>query len=157
MIKYLNIEIFVTFSQFKCKSIAMNEFIYIRQWILTIILVNLLVIGSKNPVLAEVSCNDPQTQAQMNSCASLSATNSDKKLNHIYQQIQSRLNNFQQKKSLTETQRIWIKFRDAQCAFEKSFYSGGSIASTIYYSCLSELTEQRNKQLQNTLNDLQQH
>jgi uncharacterized protein YecT (DUF1311 family) len=135
----------------------MNKFIDIRQWMLMIILVNLLELGSKNPVLAQISCNDAQSQAQMNACASLSATNSDKKLNLIYQQIKSRLNNFQQKKSLVETQRIWIKFRDSQCAFEKSFYSGGSIAPTIYYSCLSELTEQRNKQLQNILNELQQH
>jgi uncharacterized protein YecT (DUF1311 family) len=135
----------------------MNKFIDIRQWMLMMILLNLLELGSKNPVLAQISCNDAQTQSQMNVCASTSAANADKKLNLIYQQIQSRLNNFQQKKSLTETQRIWIKFRDAQCAFEKSFYSGGSIAPTIYYSCLSELTEQRNNQLQNMLNDLQQH
>ena len=78
----------------------MKEFTYIKQWMLTMILVKLLVISPKNSVLAEVGCNDAQTQTQMNACASLSATNSDKKLNQIYQKIQSRLNNFQQKKSL---------------------------------------------------------
>jgi uncharacterized protein YecT (DUF1311 family) len=107
------------------------------------------------PGFAEPGCNNPQTQAQMNYCASQSAQVSDKKLNQVYRKLQSSLNNTQQKRRLTNAQIAWLKFRDTHCAFEKGSYSGGSIAPTIYYSCLSDVSEQRIKQLQSDLDEFQ--
>jgi uncharacterized protein YecT (DUF1311 family) len=133
----------------------MTRFIYIQLWVLTVTLGGVLGIGLSTPVFAQTDCNNPQTQAQMNYCASLSAKDSDKKLNQVYRQLQSSLSDAQQKKRLTEAQRAWLKFREAQCAFEQGVYSGGSIAPTIYYSCLTEVTKQRTKQLQSDQDEFQ--
>jgi uncharacterized protein YecT (DUF1311 family) len=134
----------------------MTQFTYIQRWVLTVALGGAFGAGLLSiPVFAQTSCNNPQTQAQMNYCASLAAKDSDKKLNQVYRQLKFSLSDTKQKQRLIEAQRAWLKFRDAQCAYEQGFYSGGSIAPTIYYSCLAEVTEQRTKQLQSDLDEFQ--
>jgi len=46
---------------------------------------------------------------------------------------------------------MWVRFRDTNCTFERSSYQGGSIAPSIYYSCIEQMTKQRTEQLENYL------
>ncbi|WP_259236807.1 lysozyme inhibitor LprI family protein [Aeromonas sp. BIGb0445] len=48
---------------------------------------------------------------------------------------------------LKSAQRAWLTFRDAQCRYEAGVYDGGSIAPLVHSSCLTNLTEQRTKDL----------
>lgn len=47
------------------------------------------------------------------------------------------------KKLLLEAQRAWIKYKEAHCKSASNQYEGGSMQPLIYYSCLTELTEER--------------
>jgi uncharacterized protein YecT (DUF1311 family) len=105
-----------------------------------------------NPIIyiANVNCNNAQTQLEINKCAQLSYQNADKTLNQVYQKLLPKLSSPRRQKLIT-AQQAWIKFRDTNCEFERSGYEGGTIAPTIYLSCLEKLTKQRTQQLQSYL------
>jgi len=109
--------------------------------------------GSTNLQLAQrPNCNNPQTQSQMNICASIAYQNADRKLNQVYQQLLPKLS-AARKQKLIAAQQAWIKFRDSSCEFERSAYEGGSLAPMIYGFCLANVTEQRTKDLRRYLED----
>jgi len=64
---------------------------------------------------------------------------SDKALNETYRQLQSRLNPADQIK-LRDAQRLWLTFRDADCA----------VTSGVVGDCAMERTDQRTEQLRST-------
>ncbi len=99
----------------------------------------------------QLDCKSPQTQAAINTCASLSAEAADKTLNQVYQQLKSTLKGSQKEKLLIDAELMWVRFRDTNCVFERSSYQGGSIAPSIYYSCLEQMTKHRTEQLENYL------
>ena len=98
------------------------------------------------------NCNNPQTQSEMNICASIAYQNADRKLNQVYRQLLPKLS-AARKQKLISAQQAWIKFRDSSCEFERSAYEGGSIAPMIYSNCLANVTEQRTKDLRRYLED----
>ena len=98
------------------------------------------------------NCNNPQTQSEMNICASIAYQNADRKLNQVYRQLLPKLS-AARKQKLISAQQAWIKFRDSSCEFERSAYEGGSMAPMIYGFCLANVTEQRTKDLQRYLED----
>ncbi|MBE9074109.1 MULTISPECIES: lysozyme inhibitor LprI family protein [unclassified Microcystis] len=98
------------------------------------------------------NCNNPQTQSQMNICASIAYQNADRKLNQVYRQLLPKLS-AARKQKLIAAQQAWIKFRDSSCEFERSAFEGGSIAPMIYGFCLANVTEQRTKDLRRYLED----
>ncbi len=109
--------------------------------------------GTTNLQLAQnPNCNNPQTQSEMNICASIAYQNADRKLNQVYRQLLPKLS-AARKQKLIAAQQAWIKFRDSSCEFERSAYEGGSIAPMIYGFCLANVTEQRTKDLRRYLED----
>jgi uncharacterized protein YecT (DUF1311 family) len=105
---------------------------------------------SEMRLVQKLNCNNPQTQAAINECTKLSDQNADKKLNQVYQQLLSTLER-SRKQKLIAAQLAWIKFRDSNCEFERSRYEGGSIAPSIYFGCLGNITKLRTQQLQEYL------
>jgi uncharacterized protein YecT (DUF1311 family) len=51
--------------------------------------------------------------------------------------------------ALLESQRAWLKFRDTQCVIEGSEFAGGSLQPMVRGNCLTRLTRERTKQLEN--------
>lgn len=98
------------------------------------------------------NCNNPQTQSEMNICASIAYQNADRKLNQVYRQLLPKLSAARKQKLIT-AQQAWIKFRDSSCEFERSAYEGGSLAPMIYGFCLAAITEQRTNDLRRYLED----
>ncbi|MFM7714168.1 MAG: lysozyme inhibitor LprI family protein, partial [Microcystis sp.] len=98
------------------------------------------------------NCNNPQTQSEMNICASIAYQNADRKLNQVYRQLLPKLS-AARKQKLISAQQAWIKFRDSSCEFERSAFEGGSIAPMIYSNCLAAVTEQRTNDLRRYLED----
>lgn len=92
-------------------------------------------------------CASPQTQADINQCAAKSAEVADDKLNEVYQQLKTTLTANEQK-LLTDAQLAWIEFRDKNCAFSSGRFEGGSIAPTVYSTCIERTTQQRTEELQ---------
>jgi uncharacterized protein YecT (DUF1311 family) len=70
----------------------------------------------------------------------------DRELNVLYNKIRQALSPTEEGQ-LQAAQRLWIQFRDANCAAERDLYSGGSAAPMAYQSCLAAVTRQRTAEL----------
>jgi len=90
-----------------------------------------------------------QTQAAMNAEARADFKKSDAKLNKTYEAILAKLPDAQSKELLKQSQRAWLVFRDAEAAFAAG--PRGTMAPTLRYATMTELTEQRIKQLKTSL------
>ncbi|MGO2243390.1 MAG: lysozyme inhibitor LprI family protein [Halomonas sp.] len=94
------------------------------------------------------TCDSATTQAELTECSAQAYQAADDKLNEAYQELVGQLNsNADALEKLRTTQRAWIGFRDAECAFESSAVEGGSAQPMIQNTCLETLTETRTNQL----------
>ena len=48
---------------------------------------------------------------------------------------------------MQEAQRLWLKFRDANCSAERNMYGSGTAASMVYAACIEADTRQRTAEL----------
>ena len=87
-----------------------------------------------------------QTQAAMNAQARAQCERADAELDKTYQAVLAKLRVTESKQKLKETQRAWITSRDAAAAHAADQAGGGSMAPTIRYETMTELTQQRIKQ-----------
>jgi uncharacterized protein YecT (DUF1311 family) len=94
-----------------------------------------------------------QTQAAMNAQARAEFEKADAELNKTYEALLAKLPDAGSKQKLKESQRAWLAFRDAEAAFAADQARGGSMAPTIRYETMTELTQQRIKQLKSHLEE----
>ena len=88
-----------------------------------------------------------QTQAEMNAQARKDFERVDAELNRIYQSLLAKLADTEAKNKLRESQRAWLAFRDAEAAFAADQVRGGSAAPVLRWTSMTQMTEQRIKQL----------
>ena len=101
----------------------------------------------------QVNCASPESTRDMNICADRDYRAADRKLNQVYQALKSKLSG-QQQQRLTNAQIAWLKFRDANCAYARGEFEGGTAAGPAGISCLAQTTEQRAKELSGYLQDI---
>src|SRR6266536_6074059 len=94
-----------------------------------------------------------QTQTAMNAQARADFAQADADLNKTYQAVLAKLPDVASKQKLREKQRAWLASRDADAARAAGQAEGGSMAPTIRYETMTELTQQRIKQLKTMLAD----
>jgi len=94
-----------------------------------------------------------QTQAAMNAQARAEFEQADAELNKCYEALLTKLPDAEGKEKPKQSQRAWLVFRDAEAAFAADEAHGGSMAPTIRYETMAELTQQRIKQLKARFND----
>jgi uncharacterized protein YecT (DUF1311 family) len=99
------------------------------------------------PLPAE--CNNPQTQTAMNECAQAEYDQADTRLNNVYQSVKASVGP-DKTNQLIAAEQAWLEFRDAYCEFVQTQYAGGSIQPTVYYGCLTQLTQDRLAALEQT-------
>jgi uncharacterized protein YecT (DUF1311 family) len=116
--------------------------IVLRSGAIAVILASLLI----SPIHA-------QTQAAMNAQSRAEFEQADAKLNKTYQAVLKKLPDAESKDKLKQSQQAWLAFRDAEAAFAADQARGGSIAPTIRYETMTELTQQRIKQLKARFTD----
>ena len=98
-----------------------------------------------------LDCQNAQTQAEMNQCASTELNRATKQINQTYYDLRAKLNSTQ-KQQLKEVQLAWIKFKNLACEFEASGVEGGSAHSMTLAACLTEKSRQRNQELETLVN-----
>ncbi|MBZ9870591.1 lysozyme inhibitor LprI family protein [Mesorhizobium sp. BR1-1-9] len=119
----------------------------------TAILTAAVVLAMPAFAFAKDKCADAKDQATMNQCADASFRKSDKKLNELYKQIETRLkDDADTKKLLVQAQQDWIKFRDAECNFQTAGAAGGSMVPMLLSMCMDGLTQSRVKDFEGYLN-----
>jgi uncharacterized protein YecT (DUF1311 family) len=92
-----------------------------------------------------------QTQAAMNAQARSEFERADADLNKTYQALLAKLRDTESKQKLKETERAWIASRDAEATRAADEVRGGSMAPTLRYETMTELTQQRIKELKTML------
>jgi len=79
-------------------------------------------------------------QLENNNCLSFEYTAANARLDELYKKL---LNALADPKTLIDSQRAWLKFRDAQCDLMVGVDKRGSGYSFARNSCLIDLTEKR--------------
>lgn len=106
--------------------------------------------ATSTATIAQASCQNPITTVELNNCASELFEIADKRLDRVYRQVISQLNQ-EEKQKLAQVQQAWIKFRDRNCDFEALRLSTGSAYTMNYLGCLEEMTKQRSDTLEEYL------
>jgi len=78
----------------------------------------------------------------MSNCAMRETQWWDNYLNFLYQELKTSLTSDQFTK-LRDAQRIWIKYRDATCAFSYEYWKEGTISGPIHAGCIQDTTANR--------------
>ncbi len=118
-----------------------------------VVIILCLIISSWASSARADDCANPTTQTDMNACASAGLKNTDADLNNDYRDIIARLKgNDETKQLLIASQRLWLQFRDAECAFSANAAKGGTIYPTIVADCRKAMTQERVKELSAYLN-----
>jgi uncharacterized protein YecT (DUF1311 family) len=99
---------------------------------------------------AQPDCANATDQATLTQCANNSLKASDAKLNQTFRALQAKVSK-PGKDKLQKAQRAWIAWRDAQCNFNASGSSDGSIHGMVLASCLDDLTKAQTKLLDSQL------
>ena len=89
----------------------------------------------------------------MNICADKEFKAADAALNRAYNQLSAKLDEGERAR-LKEVELAWLKYRDAECEFEASFYEGGSMQPLIYSTCLTHVTKTRTAEIRTQLKEL---
>lgn len=98
-----------------------------------------------------VNCQNPQTQMDINQCATNELSVETTKINATYGRIRAKATP-DQKQQLKAVQLAWIKFKDLSCPFQASGIEGGSLYSAVVSACLIEMTKRRNQELEALVN-----
>lgn len=118
---------------------------------LTVLCLTLLLPAA--PAIAQECNPSDETQMGLNICAAADYKAEDEKLNTTYGEIMKRLaDDAEGRKLLQDSQRAWIAFRDAECAFATESSRDGSIYPMLVSQCLSGVTTARTEQLGGYLN-----
>ena len=95
-------------------------------------------------------CDTLPTQGEMNACEGRNFKHEDASLNSVYQKLIAKITPDGRDK-LRDAETSWVKYRDAQCAFNSKGSEGGSIHSSVMAQCLSALTRAQTEQLRSQL------
>jgi uncharacterized protein YecT (DUF1311 family) len=112
--------------------------------------VTTFLLASHSVFAAQPDCANATDQATLTQCASNSLKASDAKLNQTFRALQAKISK-PGKDKLQKAQRAWLSWRDAQCDFDTSGSSGGSVHAMVLASCLDDLTKAQTKLLDSQL------
>ena len=100
---------------------------------------------------ADLKCANLKSQSEINQCASKRVSVLDGQIGGIYQKYLQELTSSEQAQ-LKISQRLWVQFKEKDCAFEASPVKNGSMYSYTLAACLAERTEKRMNELENMMN-----
>ena len=101
-----------------------------------------------------LDCSNPQVTLEMKMCAQEAYKAADGDLNADYKMARDYFRALDENfsgnlkgaaKTLLKAQRIWIKYRDAQCHLEGFSFRGGTMEGLMVLTCLEHMTRQRSE------------
>ena len=102
------------------------------------------------------NCSEPQTTLEMKICAQAALAAADGDLNADYKMARTYMRALDKnlparlkgaEKALLKAQRIWIKYRDAQCNLQGFSARGGTLEGLLITSCLERMTRSQSEKL----------
>jgi uncharacterized protein YecT (DUF1311 family) len=95
---------------------------------------------------ADAPCQSAGSGADTTRCFFDAYKKADEDLNRVYSKLPKVLAPEEIEK-MRVAQRLWVQFRDANCAAEKDLYAGGSAAYMVWAACMEADTRQRTVEL----------
>lgn len=94
-------------------------------------------------------CQRPATGAKGTACFGEVYKKSDEELKKLYYRVFGVVGvvGGDELVKLKEAQRLWLQFRDANCAAEAELYMGGSVRPMVGLACLEAVTRHRAEEL----------
>lgn len=117
-------------------------------------LITIILFGYSSLILA-LDCENPSTTIEMNSCAKIELDKLEVKLNAVYsrvliimdQQSKDQWNRSERsldlKSKMINSQRLWVKFRKADCGTTYDIWAEGTIRGQMYLGCMLDRTNKR--------------
>jgi len=104
----------------------------------------------------KLNCENPTANVEIGQCTVLGFEKADKELNMIWPKMKAAAqdsdtenDNHKNIDALLASQRTWLAFLEAECAWQALHQmQGGSGGPIVYWGCKTDLTKQRIKQLQ---------
>jgi uncharacterized protein YecT (DUF1311 family) len=103
-----------------------------------------------------LDCSNPVTQADMNQCEALAFRRADAELNSVWPEVRAAMQQRDREwprgtadrrpgfwATTLESQRAWLRYRDAQCTIHGYAARGGTMESMLVSGCRRQLTEAR--------------
>ena len=106
-----------------------------------------LLLPAPGPALA-AECADAPGIDKMVECAEADYAAADQRLNSAYAATRQALDAGDGARLLLDAQRLWLKFRDADCRVVAGHAHGGLLSRFLWYSCLADLTRARTTELE---------
>jgi uncharacterized protein YecT (DUF1311 family) len=94
-------------------------------------------------------CANVAVTVDLVDCLARARDSADMKLNSVYKSVGERLDASDSQR-LTAAQRLWVQYRDANCAAERDLYKAGTASSPAYLACLEAMTRARTRELEVT-------
>ena len=116
-------------------------------FILTIIFTNSSLADSQDLRSEEKECGEHMSYKQISGCFSNLYRKADKELNDQYSKLSNSLD-LENRKNLVTAQRLWVKFRDADCTFYEPREESDNLVFSSRSICLTRRTLDRLEQLE---------
>ena len=98
----------------------------------------------------EQDCQQATAQSAMRSCENARYEVAQRELTSAYQSLLHHLDD-SKKLKLRQSQRAWLRYRDANATFQASLVEGGTLAPLIKVASLTEMTNERTADLKRVL------
>ncbi|NYE60833.1 uncharacterized protein YecT (DUF1311 family) [Duganella sp. 1224] len=98
-----------------------------------------------------LDCDKASSTIEINQCALQEQQKVERQLNATYQEtlkVFASADDASTKTKLVDAQRLWVKFREADCQAEYDKWKGGTIRNVMYSGCMQERAKQRIKELE---------
>lgn len=104
---------------------------------------------------AALDCAQAVTTPDLNACAARAQQQADTRLNVAYQRVLRALDREDapaeeravMKAALRDAQRLWVRFREADCKALYTRDAGGTVRTLTYHGCMQARAEQRTREL----------
>ena len=106
---------------------------------------------SEDSLKDAADCAKAVTQTDLNVCAGEAFKAADAGLNAAYGDLLKEPALASRLDGLRASERAWVAYRDAECAFEGSAYDGGSMQPMVAANCAETLTKRRTADLKAAL------
>ena len=117
---------------------------------------SLLLAAAVAATQPQPNCKEPQTQIDMNICSGHAFKAADAEMSRQYRVVATAMKKMDAREqgyfsALLNSQRTWLKYRDAHCRLEGYRTRGGTAETMNVSGCLEELTKLRTKELASLL------
>jgi uncharacterized protein YecT (DUF1311 family) len=115
-----------------------------KDWLFTFLLLASICNSARSQRMndPDAPCKDKVVTVESANCLYTAWKKADQNLNDIYSAVR-RVLEPDEIENLRIAQRLWLQFRDANCAAEKALYDGGTAIGPVYNACMEAVTRRR--------------